>query len=40
VIAALITFAVLIGLYALVMWATGDGGPVSIMRFFDEDQGR
>lgn len=33
-------FAVLLGLYALIMWLTGDGGPVSIMRFWDEDQGR
>jgi hypothetical protein len=40
VIAAAITFAVLIGLYALVMWATSDGGPVSIMRFFDEGEWR
>ena len=37
---ALITFAVLLAVYALVMWATGDRGPVSIMKFWDEDQGR
>ena len=36
----LATFAALIGAYALVMWLTGDGGPVSVMRFFDEDTRR
>lgn len=37
-IAALITFAVLLGVYALVLWATGDNGPASIMRFWDEGE--
>ncbi len=36
----LAVFGVLLGAYAVIMWATSDGGPVSIMRFFDEDQGR
>ena len=33
---AILTIAGLLALYALIMWATGDNGPVSIMRFFDE----
>lgn len=36
----IIVFAVLLGLYALIMWLTGDGGPVAIMRFWDEGNRR
>ena len=36
----LAVFGVLLGAYAVIMWATGDNGPVSIMRFWDEGQGR
>jgi hypothetical protein len=38
--AVLIVFGVLLGLLALILWLTGDGGPADIMRFWDEDQGR
>lgn len=38
VIAAIITFAILLGAYALVMWLTSEGGPADIMKFWDEGE--
>lgn len=37
---AIIIIAVLLGLYALIMWLTGDGGPASITDFWNDEDGR